>query len=252
MSKTFRYYDFTLTAGGSQVLLVEAAYFRVQSATGAVDVSVEGFGTLPGLLVGQGIKDTPFKRLVIRDASGAANLGTILVASQEFVDNRTYGVTSITGGYINNIDEYISKSAAGANHLAFYSAAIATGNSIYLAIKNTSAQTWRVNTATTSIIGANFNNAIISYASRLYAPSSAFALGALNLKTGVSLASCVYNGFSAPTGISGAINGGTALYNSFIDKSPSYINPGDGFSVQVSNNSGASITPVLAINFDNQ
>lgn len=101
MSKTFRYYDFTLTAGSSQVILVDAAYFRVQSATGPVDITVEGFGTLPGMLVGQGIKDTPFKRIVIRDASGAANVGTILVASQEFVDNRTYGVNTISGGTID-------------------------------------------------------------------------------------------------------------------------------------------------------
>lgn len=101
MSKTFRYYDFTLTAGASQVILVDAAYFRVQSATGPVDITVEGFGTLPGMLVGQGIKDTPFKRIVIKDVSGAANVGTILVASQEFVDNRTYGVNTISGGSID-------------------------------------------------------------------------------------------------------------------------------------------------------
>ena len=103
MSKTFtfQYYDFTLTAFGSQVLLVDAEYFRIQSQTGAVDVVVEGFGSLPGLLTGQGIKDTPFKRLVIRDASGAGNVGKILVASQEFVDNRTYGVQTISGGTLD-------------------------------------------------------------------------------------------------------------------------------------------------------
>lgn len=93
--KTFKPYDFTLAAGGSQVILAEGEYFRVQSATGALDVTVEGAGTLPGLLSGQAMKDTPFKRLVLRDASGAPNSGTILVASQEFVDNRLYGVVTL-------------------------------------------------------------------------------------------------------------------------------------------------------------
>lgn len=93
--KTFKPYDFTLAAGGSQVILAEGEYFRVQSATGAIDVTVEGAGTLPGLLSGQALKDTPFKRLVLRDASGAPNSGTILVASQEFVDNRLYGVVTL-------------------------------------------------------------------------------------------------------------------------------------------------------------
>ena len=93
---SFKYYDFTLTSGGAAVLLVEGEYFRIQSATGAVDVTVEGAGTLPGLLVGQGLKDTPFKRLVIKDVSGGPNVGQIMVASKEFVDNRTYGVTTLS------------------------------------------------------------------------------------------------------------------------------------------------------------
>ena len=96
MAASFKSYDFTLSAGGAIALLVEGSYFRIQSATGAVDVTVEGTGTLPGLLTGQGLKDTPFKRLVIKDVSGSANTGSILVASQEFIDNRTYGVTTIS------------------------------------------------------------------------------------------------------------------------------------------------------------
>lgn len=90
-----KYYDFTLTAGGSQVLLVSGNNFRIQSQTGAVDVTVDSVGTLPGLLTGQGLKDVPFKRLTLRDASGAPNVGTILVSPAEFVDNRTYGVMTL-------------------------------------------------------------------------------------------------------------------------------------------------------------
>lgn len=90
-----KYYDFTLTANGSQVLLVSGNNFRIQSQTGAVDVTVDSVGTLPGLLTGQGLKDVPFQRLTLRDASGAPNVGTILVSPAEFVDNRTYGVMTL-------------------------------------------------------------------------------------------------------------------------------------------------------------
>lgn len=93
--QAMRYYDFNLTAGGTQMLTVEGAYFRIQSQTGAIDVTVESVGTLPGLLTGQGLKDTPFKRLLLRDVSGSPNSGQILVASREFIDNRTYGVNSL-------------------------------------------------------------------------------------------------------------------------------------------------------------
>lgn len=96
MAKAVRTYDFNLSAGQTSVILAEGEYFRIQSATGALDVTVEGVGTLPGLLAGQGMMDTPFKRLVLKDASGSTNSGTILVASREFIDNRTYGVMTIS------------------------------------------------------------------------------------------------------------------------------------------------------------
>lgn len=88
-------YDFNLTAGGFAVILAEGTYFRVQSSTGALSILVDGMGELPGLLAGQGIKDTPFKRLTLRDVSGAANVGKLLVSNEEFIDNRTYGVNSL-------------------------------------------------------------------------------------------------------------------------------------------------------------
>lgn len=97
MAKAVQTYDFNLAAGASMPLLVEGEYFRVQSSTGALDVIVEGLGHLPGLLAGQGLKDTPFKRLVLKDVSGAQNSGVILVAGHEFVDNRTYGVVTLSG-----------------------------------------------------------------------------------------------------------------------------------------------------------
>lgn len=91
----FQPYDFTLTPGGSQTILVMGEYFRIQSATGAVTVTVEGYGKLPGLLTGQGLQRVPYSRLILTDASGAANAGVILCSGAEFVDNRTYGVNSL-------------------------------------------------------------------------------------------------------------------------------------------------------------
>lgn len=88
-------YDFTLPANGSQTIMAIGEYFRIQSATGALTVEVEGYGKLPGLLVGQGLQRTPYTRLVLTDTSGAANAGTILCSGSEFVDNRTYGVNSL-------------------------------------------------------------------------------------------------------------------------------------------------------------
>lgn len=97
----FRYYDFTLAANGVQMLTVSGKNFRIQSQTGAVDVTVDSVGTLPGLLTGQGLKNVPFSRLTLRDASGAPNVGQILVAPEEFIDNRTYGVSTIAGGAVD-------------------------------------------------------------------------------------------------------------------------------------------------------
>lgn len=88
-------YDFTLTAGGSQVILANSDYFRIMSSTGAVDVTGDTFGTLSGLLTGQGLADTKYNRLMLKDASGASNSGTILCSGDLFIDNRTYGVNSL-------------------------------------------------------------------------------------------------------------------------------------------------------------
>lgn len=93
---TFKVYDFTLTAGGSYRLPTSGAYFRIMAATGAVDVTVEGSGTMPALQAGQALKNIPFRALVLRDASGAPNSGTILVSTSEFQDNRLNGTVDLS------------------------------------------------------------------------------------------------------------------------------------------------------------
>lgn len=113
---TFQVYDFNLTAGGSQTILAGGAYLRILTATGAVDVIVEGKGTMPNLLAGQGLKDLPFQRVVLRDKSGAPNSGTILVASSEFVDNRLFGTFDLTPATLAAL-ESVDLNAATINSL---------------------------------------------------------------------------------------------------------------------------------------
>lgn len=120
--KSVAFYPFNMAAGGTFPIMAEGDYFRVQSALGSVSVTIEGSGTLPDLQSGQGIKDTPFKRLILRNTSGAANSGVILVASEEFVDNRTYGVNDLSAGSLQTIRQplaqtgfYSSQSVLGAN-----------------------------------------------------------------------------------------------------------------------------------------
>lgn len=93
---TFKVYDFSVPAGGVYRLPVTGAYFRIMSSTGAVNVTVEGVGTLPALQSGQALKGIPFGALILQDASGAPNVGQILVASSEFQDNRLNGTVDLS------------------------------------------------------------------------------------------------------------------------------------------------------------
>lgn len=93
---SFKIYDFTLQANGVQTLPAMGSYFRIMSSTGSLEVTVEGRGTATGLQAGQGFKDQPFTKLLLRDTSGAPNSGFILAASSEFFDNRLNGTFDLT------------------------------------------------------------------------------------------------------------------------------------------------------------
>lgn len=92
----FKVYPVTLPANGAFRLPAAGAYFRIMSSTGAVDVTVEGVGTLPALQAGQAFKGLSFNGLVLQDASGAPNTVQLLVASAEFQDNRLNGTVDIS------------------------------------------------------------------------------------------------------------------------------------------------------------
>lgn len=119
--KSVTFYPFNMAAGQAFVLPAEGEYFRIQSSAGSVSVTIEGSGTLPDLQAGQGIKNTPFKRLILRDTSGAANSGIILVGTEDFIDNRTYGVNSISGGSIDLTAATINSIARPVDQTGFFS-----------------------------------------------------------------------------------------------------------------------------------
>lgn len=109
-------YDFTLAANEIKVILATGEYFRIQSSSGAVSIGIDGLGELPGLLAGQGIGSTPFQRLTLRDVSGAANVGKLLVSNEAFIDNRTYGVNSLDSATIFSIKRPEAPSATFASN----------------------------------------------------------------------------------------------------------------------------------------
>lgn len=95
--KSARIYDFTLPANGSMQLNVEGEYLRIMSSTGSVEIVTDVMRLGP-LKTGQGQENTPFKRITINDKSGIANIGTILVASSGFVDQRISGTVEVVDG----------------------------------------------------------------------------------------------------------------------------------------------------------
>ena len=94
----FNFYDFNLTAGGSQYLPVVGSYFRIISATGDVSVQQDNGATGGPFQPGRGLKNQNFQALTIFDKSGAANKGVIMVAGADFVDDRITGEVSVIDG----------------------------------------------------------------------------------------------------------------------------------------------------------
>jgi uncharacterized protein YegP (UPF0339 family) len=87
-SRAAQIYDFALAAGETQVILTEGSYYKIASATGAINVRRSNGSMLAGLMPGQGERDQDFNKLTITDASGAPNVGRIIVADRTFVDDR--------------------------------------------------------------------------------------------------------------------------------------------------------------------
>lgn len=101
MTRAARVYDFTLSANGAAVILAEGSFYRIMSATGAVEVRRNNGSLVGPLLPGQGER-AEFISLTITDKSGAANAGTILIADDTFIDERISGeVAVIDAGFLS-------------------------------------------------------------------------------------------------------------------------------------------------------
>lgn len=91
-------YPLTLAAGASFTLQATGDYFKVLRASGPVEVRGNTFGSLGELQAGQGLDRTPFQALTLRDVSGASNTLRIVVAGEDFVDDRISGEVSVIDG----------------------------------------------------------------------------------------------------------------------------------------------------------
>uniref|UniRef100_UPI0035AE3C4F hypothetical protein n=1 Tax=Hylemonella sp. TaxID=2066020 RepID=UPI0035AE3C4F len=93
--KAFQVFTITLPANGSRQILFQGTYFKLLSASGAVDVTIEGQGTLPALTAGRGLKDTAYSRLILTDKTGAGNTVELFCATEEYVDQTFSGVVGL-------------------------------------------------------------------------------------------------------------------------------------------------------------
>lgn len=93
-------YPFNLPAGGAVPILAIGSVVKIITSTGNVNLSLDDVGPVGPFSAGQGVRlgDKEFKRIVITDASGAANAGTVLVADAEFLDQTLSGVVSVIDG----------------------------------------------------------------------------------------------------------------------------------------------------------
>jgi hypothetical protein len=184
-SRAAQVYDFTLGAGETQTLLCDGSYYKILSATGALNVRRSNGSLLPGLMPGQGERDQDFHALTITDASGAPNAGKIVVADRTFIDdrltipagqsiavnNQVQLATSAfapapnswydaTGSFVANTPVQVIAPAANVNGIVVLAAAILTGanqaaNPSHVALLAKAAAPANVTDGNTLLIGSN-------------------------------------------------------------------------------------------------
>lgn len=95
-------YTYTIPANGSVMIPAANDNFIIQASTGPLTVRGDTFGSLRGLVAGQGLKLVEFKRLELVDESGAPNTVTLLMTPAEFVNQTFSGSVSIVGGNLTD------------------------------------------------------------------------------------------------------------------------------------------------------
>ncbi len=141
--KTTTLYDFTLTAGGAQIILADANMYKVLTATGDISVTRDGGATIKPLRAGRGERNVAFQRLMIKDLSGAPNSGTILVGDSDFIDDTIVlssainvrpevasGFYSVYGAITLNTPETIFSAAANTKGAILLTAQIGDSNAV--------------------------------------------------------------------------------------------------------------------------
>lgn len=88
-------YDFNLPAGGSQYLPASGAMYKILSCLGNVEIQEDVGASVGPLNVGQGMRERSFGGLIIRDKSGSANKGSIVVAGTDFINDTLLGTVSV-------------------------------------------------------------------------------------------------------------------------------------------------------------
>jgi hypothetical protein len=91
-------YPFAMAANGVFILPCTGTRFLISSSLGAVNVRLDIGGRLANIQAGEGYKGRQFQGLEISDASGAVNTGWILVADDDYTNNRVVGEVSVIDG----------------------------------------------------------------------------------------------------------------------------------------------------------
>lgn len=160
MTRAAQLYTLSLSAGGVKDLTVEGGMYKIISQTGPVRVSRDGNNIGP-MLAGQGERER-FVRMSVQDLSGAANTVVILIADQEFIDDRIYGQVEVIDGAraislaSNSFGGYGNSAASVGNfsHVQLWNPGSRTK---YIALE----QVWMSSTAA-SAFQLRFNNAALT------------------------------------------------------------------------------------------
>lgn len=91
-------YSFTVPGFGAYTLPVVGAYFVLLASTGPVQVVGDSFGNIGSLVAGQGIDGASFNSLQFVDVTGANNNVQVMIAGQDFVNQRVVGEVSVIDG----------------------------------------------------------------------------------------------------------------------------------------------------------
>lgn len=85
-------YDFVVPANGVYRLHVAGDYFKILSASGAVNVLAD-WGRLKGLTSGQGLEESAFQSLMFEDTTGGNNTLRVVIGDQRFIDGVSGAMT---------------------------------------------------------------------------------------------------------------------------------------------------------------